>query len=198
MYVDADEEVSNELQTEIIKVINSNNSPDGYYVVRKIFSLGKWITHGGWFPDLTFRIFRKDKYLPEYAEVHGGFAPAGQTGTLNGFLYHYSFPTITEYLRKMNDYTSLQVSNKLKSGEIKRPLGKIIFSPILHFIKRYLIKKGYRDGKAGFVLAVLSAISTLVLYSKLWEYQYKKRKGLNLPPITNIEIRRLKKRYYSA
>lgn len=199
MYVDADEEVSDELQGEIKKLLNADTTTDGYYVVRKVFSLGRWIMHGGWYPDLTFRIFRKDQYKPEYAEVHGGFAPAGRTGTLNGCLYHYSYPTITEYIRKMNDYTSLQVTNKLNSANIvNTPIRKIIFSPILHFFQRYLIKKGYKDGRVGFVLAVLSAISTLVLYVKLWEYLSKKRHGLILPPVTNMEIRKLKKRYYSA
>jgi glycosyltransferase involved in cell wall biosynthesis len=199
MYVDADEVVSAELKREIIKVVSSNGSADGYYMVRKVFAFGKWIMHGGWFHDHSFRLFRRDKYIPEYAEVHGGFATKGHTEILGGFLYHYSYPTINEYLRKMNDYTSLQVSNKLKSGNIESVgLTKIILSPISHFFRRYFSQKGFKDGRVGFILAVLSSISTLALYSKLWEYLHKKQNGLELPPITNKEIAGPKENYYSA
>jgi glycosyltransferase involved in cell wall biosynthesis len=197
MYVDADEEISDELKDEIQKVIVSKDSADGYYVVRKVFSFGKWIMHGGWFPDRSFRLFKKDKYIPEYAEVHGGFTTKGHIGVLNGFLYHYSYPTIGDYLRKMNDYTSLQVSNKLKTDKVESVgIMKILFSPISHFFRRYFSQKGYKDGRVGFVLAVLSAISTLALYSKLWECLHKKRNNLPLPPITNAEVRRFREHYY--
>jgi glycosyltransferase involved in cell wall biosynthesis len=198
MYIDADEEVSSELKNEIKNAITNNKSTDGYYIVRKVYAFGKWIMHGGWFPDHTFRLFRRDKYIPEYAEVHGGFAARGRTEILKGFLWHYSYPDISSYLRKMNDYTSLQVSNKLKSEKVKSVgITKIVFSPAFHFFRRYFSQKGYKDGKAGFILAVLSSISTLTLYSKLWEYLHKQRNGMELPPITNTEIRFLKENYYS-
>lgn len=199
MYVDADEEVSPELGTEIKNAVQGNNQTDGYYLVRKVFALGKWILHGGWFPDRSFRIFRKDNYIAEYAEVHGGFKTAGRTEVLNGFLYHYTYPSISDYLKKMNDYTSLQVSNKLRSDNTEKVgFAKIILSPFSHFLRRYISLKGYKDGSVGFVLAVLSAISTLALYAKLWEYQHKKQNRVDLPPVTNTEVRRLKENYYSA
>ena len=199
MYVDADEEVSIELKDEILRVIRERDSADGYFIVRKVFSLGKWIMHGGWFPDHSFRLFRRDQYIPEYAEVHGGFTTKGHTEILGGFLLHYSYPTINDYLRKMNDYTSLQVSNKLKTDKVESVgIMKIIFSPMSHFFRRYISQKGYKDGKVGFVMAVLSAISTLALYSKLWEYLHKKRKDVPLPPVTNAEVRRSREHYYST
>lgn len=199
MYIDADEEVSDELKGEIKKVISNKESADGYYLIRKVFAFGKWIMHGGWFPDHSFRLFKKDKYIPEHAEVHGGFTTRGRTEILKGFLYHYSYPTINEYLRKMNDYTSLQVSNKINSGGAgSLRISKILFSPASHFFRRYFSQKGFKDGRVGFILAALSAISTQALYSKLWEYQHKKENAVPLPPITNAELRRFRERYYPA
>jgi glycosyltransferase involved in cell wall biosynthesis len=200
LYIDADEEISPELKASIGRVIDGNTRFDGYYVGRRVEVLGSWMMHGGWYPDWTFRLFRKDLVKAERAEVHGGFTVDGPKGRLEGDLFHYTYPTIEEYLRKMNDYTSLQVSGKLAhcpgaSGLIL----KILFSPLSYFIRKFFSQRGYRDGARGFVLAVLGSIYTFALYAKLWEYSWRKeRNETDLPPITNVALREFKKRYHAA
>jgi glycosyltransferase involved in cell wall biosynthesis len=192
-YIDADEEVTEELKGDILSAIASPSAREGYEVPRKVRAFGKWIRHGGWSPDHTFRLFRKDKYVAEPAEVHGGFSVRGAKGRLSGPLLHYSYESIEHYVRKLNDYTSLQVSNKL--GE-SHGVGwtKIVFSPLSHFFRKYISQQGYRDGFHGFVLAVLGSLYTLALYAKLWEYGFRMREGKNLlPPISNTELTRLKR-----
>ncbi len=194
LYVDADEEVSAELRDEILETLSSPGGFNGYEIPRKVFILGRWIRHGGWFPDYTLRLFRKTSYHPEFAEVHGGFAVGGEKGRLNGFLNHYTYNSLEQYIAKMNDYTSLQVSNKLRTNRKPVHVLKLFFSPLSHFFRKYVSNSGYKDGMIGFVLAGLGAISTLALYAKLWEYQMRTREGAgNLPPITNVDLQQFRR-----
>ncbi len=194
LYIDADEEVSEELRDSILLTVRDPGSVDGYMLRRRVWAFGRWIEHGGWSPDFTLRLFRRDAVIPLPAEVHGGFTVSGESGTLDGPLYHYTYASIRDYLAKMNDYTSLQISSKLKESHSGGHPGKIILSPISHFLRRYFTTKGYRDGMPGFLLASLSAIYTLALYAKLWEYRMREREGKGtLPPITNVELRPLKR-----
>ena len=194
-WIDADEEVSRELKDDIIRVTNSSQPCDGYFVARKASVLGKWIEHGGWFPDWQFRFVRNGKIIPEYQEIHGGFTTSGAKGKLNGILYHYTYRSIEEHLRKMNDQTSLHVSNKLQEHrQLNVGLQKILFSPISCFMRMFVLQKGYKDGMHGFILAFYSALYTLLMYAKAWEYQFRVNEGKGVvPPITNVEIQQLKR-----
>ncbi len=192
MYIDADEEVSPELKTDIIRTVADPGSKPGYSFLRKSMIFGRWTEHGGWFPDHTFRLFRKDSYRPEHAEVHGGFTVDGEKGILAGLLFHYTYDSIEQYLSKMNDYTSLAVSNKMKGERSDARLAKIILSPLSHFARKFFSNGGWKDGVHGFILAALGGIYTLALYAKLWEYRRLLREG-SAPPITNVELQRAKR-----
>jgi glycosyltransferase involved in cell wall biosynthesis len=193
LYIDADEEVSEALKNDILATISSGDAKEGYSIPRKVSILGRWIIHGGWYPDYTFRLFKKSACVAEPAEVHGGFYVRGEKGTLRGELYHYTYPTLEEYINKMNRYTSLQVSGKLREKPQRRiGAGKLILSPFSHFVRKYFSQKGYRDGVLGFILAVFGSIYTLALYAKIWEFQYRSRTGGELPPITNLDLQRVK------
>ena len=185
LILDADEEVSTELAGSIREVIDSTEAKEGYFVNRKVQVFGKWILHSGWYPDWQFRLARKATIVAEHQEVHGAFTTRGQQGNLRGELFHYTYPTIAQYLEKMNDYTSLHVSNKI--GDARAPLRvgarKILLSPVVYFVKMFVFKKGYKDGMHGFLLSVYSALYTLLLYAKIWEYYLRRAEGaVNLPP----------------
>ena len=194
-WIDADEEVSDELREELLKEINQPSAKDGYYVQRRVWALGKWIEHGGWFPDRQFRLVRKGKYVAEYQAIHGGFTTTGPKGSLIGFLNHYTYTSISEHLRKMNDQTSLHVSNKLKDNpSIDVGWQKIVLSPVSYFLRMFIVRRGYKDGRQGFLLAVYSALYTLLLYAKTWEHRWRVKEGKGiLPPITNSEVQQLKR-----
>jgi glycosyltransferase involved in cell wall biosynthesis len=196
-WLDADEEVSNELKNSIMKTTYSHDSSDGYYVPRKAWAFGKWIEHGGWSPDWQFRLVRKGKQVAEYQEIHGGFTTHGTTDRLNGYLYHYTYKDIAEYLRKMNDQTSLHVSNKLRNNpSIIVHWYNFILNPLSDFIRMFFSKGGYKDGMHGFILAAGSAMYNLLVYAKTWEYLFRYAEGKNiLPPITNEAVQQAKRRY---
>ncbi|HTK83088.1 MAG TPA: glycosyltransferase family 2 protein [Bacteroidota bacterium] len=192
--LDADEEVSTELALSLRDTIAQPEAADGYYVNRKVQVFGKWIYHSGWYPDWQFRLMRKASLVAEHLEIHGAFTTHGRKGRLEGELFHYTYDTIEQYLEKINDYTSLHVSNKLKDEpDLRVGLGKIVFSPVSHFLRMFVVNKGYKDGIPGFFLSVYSALYTLLLYAKTWEYQFKKAGAAELPPVTNFELQRYKR-----
>ena len=94
----------------------------------------------------------------------------------------------------MNEYTSLQVSNKMKDNpHAQARWSNLILNPLSHFLRMFFSKKGYKDGFHGFVLALLDATYTLLLYAKLWEYRMRQADGKDkLPPITNAELNKVK------
>ena len=194
--LDADEEVSAELADSIKSIMKSPPVNDGYYVNRRVQVFGKWIDHCGWSPDWQFRLARKEKIVAEHQEVHGAFKTSGASAKLEGLLHHYTYPTIFQYLEKMNDYTSLHVSNKLRETPVMQVRWhKIVFSPFSHFLRMFVVNKGYKDGMHGFLLSAYSALYTLLLYGKLWEYQLRHKQGETLPPITNADVILYRRKY---
>lgn len=194
--IDADEEMSGELASEVNKVLLAPQGHAGYEILRKPFALGRWIEHGGWFPDYQLHFFRKDSFFPVHREVHGGFRIRGTTGRLDGLVYHYTYPTISSYVSRMNDYTSLQVSTRLDENPSARAGWHNLFlNPASAFLRMFMSRRGYRDGLHGFVLAALEAMNTTTQYAKLWEYRMRQAEGNGLlPPLTNAELNRLKRR----
>ncbi|MGA9118567.1 MAG: glycosyltransferase family 2 protein [Bacteroidota bacterium] len=192
--IDADEEMTEDLAREIQAMLREGTDAAAFEILRKPSAFGKWIEHGGWYPDYQMRLLRKNDYRPEHQEVHGGFTTAGRRGRMNGLLLHHTYPTIYSYVEKMNDYTSLQVSNKLKADPgVEAPWHKLLLSPLSHFLRMFFSKKGYKDGFHGFVLSLLDATYTMLLYAKLWEYRQRAREGnAAIPPITNSQLNVLK------
>jgi hypothetical protein len=95
----------------------------------------------------------------------------------------------------MNDYTSLEVSNRLaRDPEAMARRYNLLLSPLSHFLRTFVSLKGYRDGFHGFVLALLDAVYSLVLYAKLWEFRMRQAEGEGkLPPITNEALNEAKR-----
>jgi len=195
LVLDADEAVSPGLAGEIREAVGTGGGPDGYELPILMNFRGKWIRNGGWYPGYTLRLFRKERVGVEDAAVHGGYVVAGGKGRFRNPVHHYSYDSIAHYLAKMNDYTSLQVSNLLRSkpGYVPGP-AKLVFSPLSHFVRNYVTWKGYRDGLEGFLLASLDSIYALALYAKLWEYRTRSGAG-EPPPVDVAAVRAMKRRY---
>jgi glycosyltransferase involved in cell wall biosynthesis len=195
LVVDADEEIPANLADEIRALVAGSSHAEGYFIPRKMMFMGRWILHGGWYPGHTFRLFLRDRVVVEDAAVHGGYTVRGEKGYLVNPMLHYSYDSLAHYIGKMNDYTSLQVSNVLRSKPGYRPgLAKLFVSPLSHFVRNYFTRRGFRDGFPGFLLAVLDAVYALALYAKLWEYRTAGERGV-VPPVNMDEIRSVKKRY---
>ncbi len=167
LILDADERVTPELKQEIMEKINEN-SLSGFYIPRKNFFLGKWIRNSGWWPDYTLRLFRKEVSKMEPRAVHEKVNVTGPVGHINAPFEHYTYRTLSDYIGKMDNYASLSAV-ELESRSFISSFISMLFSPMVVFIKRYLVRQGFRDGLHGLVLAVLYSFYTFLKYAKVLE-----------------------------
>ncbi len=197
--LDADEEITEELKIEIESILSSNTDIAGYEIPRKSFFLGKWMKHGGWYPVHQLRLFKKSVTTMNVRPVHEGFEVQGKIARLTNAFNHYTYHSLHQYLEKMNDYTSLEVVNKLSA----RPNKKIqwynfLLNPSAVFVRMFFSLQGFRDGFHGFLLAMYSSLYTLLVYAKSWEYQIENPFGTAMknnsaqPPITTEQLLSLK------
>jgi len=169
--IDADEQVTPELKEEILKI--NLDVYDGYLIRRKNFLFGKEITTCGWNKDYQMRLFRKSKTTLPDKLVHEGFIVSGGKGILNNVIIHNTYSSLHNYLKKVNNYTSL------KAEEVYKSKGKVtaftIFSHAFSAFFRYFISlKGYKDGIHGLIISFVNSLSTMLTYVKIWE----KKRGL--------------------
>ncbi|PRX35697.1 glycosyltransferase involved in cell wall biosynthesis [Orenia metallireducens] len=165
LVVDADERVTPALKDEILNRLNSPQA-EGYKIPRKNYFLGKWIKYCGWYPDYTLRLFKAHNRYSGL--VHEGVKVEGRVDKLNNALIHYTYRDLKHYLSKINHYTTLDAEKKYKASK-KIGIAYIILRPIVEFIKKFILKKGFLLGMQGFILSVLSSYYQFLKYIKLWE-----------------------------
>jgi glycosyltransferase involved in cell wall biosynthesis len=189
--IDADERVSPPLKEQIIATIESASPFNGYHIPRENWFLGKQIRRCGWDNDRPLRLFRREGAQVTDTQVHEGFVTQGPTGSLTAPLIHLTYKSLYQYLEKMNEYTSIEVRNRLRARP-DRPVGwpHLALGPLGAFWKLYVVRKGALDGFHGLLLCLLSSFSVLIGYAKIWEYQMRHREGKGMfPPIRTEEVR---------
>jgi glycosyltransferase involved in cell wall biosynthesis len=170
--LDADERFTPELKAEVINAIKEN-SHDGFYVPRKNFFMGRWIRHGGWQPDYTLRLFRKSAGKVESREVHEKVIVNGSVSYLKNPLVHYTYNSVSDYLKRMDIYSELAAKELKKTGVAPNMLDFLI-RPLITFIKMFFFRFGFLDGRYGLVLALLYSYYTFLKYAKTWEMKQKR------------------------
>jgi hypothetical protein len=130
--------------------------------------LGRWIRYGGWYPDYSIRLFRKDRGRFEQREVHESIRINGKTDKLKNPLEHFTYRNLSEYIQRMDRYSTLAAIEMNGGGRRSGP-GNILFRPILTFFRMYILQQGFREGIYGLLLSVLYSYYTFVKYAKLWE-----------------------------
>ncbi|HMK56244.1 MAG TPA: glycosyltransferase family 2 protein [Dissulfurispiraceae bacterium] len=175
LVLDADERVPPALRKEIQAAILAPGC-DGFFIPRRNFFLGKWIRHGGWWPDAVLRLFRKNSGAFDLREVHEKVVVKGSVSSLSAPLEHYSYRSLSEYMRKMESYATLSAKEYLKENR-KPTVKSIIVNPVSTFIKMYMLRRGFLDGVRGFMLAVLYSFQTFLKYAKLWELSAADKTG---------------------
>jgi len=176
--LDADEPVESALAEEIRTIISSSNSYDGYRIPRKTFFLGKWIRHGGWYPDDNLRLFRKGKGRFEERAVHEAVKVTGTVGRTKHAIEHYAYPDLASYMSSINKYSSLAVTEMSQRGITTFKAGwiNILLRPVFTFIYKYLLRLGFLDGKQGLVLNMFHAYYVFAKYAKAWEHNNRGHK----------------------
>lgn len=169
--LDADEEVSPELQKSLAIFFASGASERfaGARFPRRVWFLGRWITHGDWYPDWSLRLFRRDRARwGGDAFVHEKIACDGPVAALRGDLRHYSFPTLASHVAKINPFADLFLAQQKARGKSWSPAAAV-FRPFWRFFRAYVLRRGFLDGFPGFYIAIATAFGAFVRYSRLYE-----------------------------
>lgn len=170
LLLDADEEIPATLCKEIPQLITTAGV-DYYRIPRKNLIFGKWIKSEHWWPDYTYRLFKKDSITWDDT-IHSIPFTKGVGRDLpvqsESAIIHHSYSTISQYLTRLNRYTDHQLTDLVQQGYNFRWQDVIKF-PVSEFLRQYFARKGYRDGLHGLALSLLQAFSELTLYLKLWE-----------------------------
>lgn len=173
--LDADEELTPALIAEIERVIpQTPPSLNGYKIKRRAFFLGRWIRHCGWWPDSQLRLIRRGSGRFSNEPVHEGLRVEGDTPDLKEPMNHYTYDSITQYLDKMNRYSSLGVVKVKKKKKIFW-VYYMTLAPLFTFTRMFFSRLGFLDGWHGFVVCGLSAFHDFAKYAKLWEKEVLKR-----------------------
>lgn len=167
--IDADERVSERLRASIEERLTGPKWL-AYEFPRRNTFLGRQLKHGEGYPDWSLRLF--DRRHGQWSEdpVHEKVLSGGPVGRLNGDLIHESADTLRTYLDKQNRYTTLQAESLYAAGARATGL-KLILSPLARFIKFYVIRGGFLDGRAGLVHILIGCFNSFMKNAKLLELE---------------------------
>lgn len=172
LVLDADEEMTDTLACEIREAVASPKAADVYFLSRRNNFLGKWMGHGGWYPDRVARLFKRDgaRWTSKITHSHLDLAPNAKTARLKNDLLHYTYPTLQEFIRKADRFSTKQAEQVLAQNRIPKRLRlRLIAAFPIKFAETYIYKHGWRDGMHGFVASTLMAMRVFMRYAKLWE-----------------------------
>jgi glycosyltransferase involved in cell wall biosynthesis len=177
-FCDSDEEVSRELASEMIAALEtarSTGAARGFRITRRSQFLGRWMDVGPWAHDTPLRLFRAADARVTEASVHEGIHVDGPIAALSSPLFHYTHTTLSESIRRLNLYTTLEARDRVSRRRIHAL--DLLVSPLGVFLKYYVVKGCWRAGMRGYLLACITAIYKMVLYVKIREIQMRGETG---------------------
>ena len=173
--LDADEALSPELQQEILNSFAALDPEAGYKIPRRSYHLGRWIDHGGWYPDLQLRLFNKSHSQWNTAGLHEKVITKREL-RLKKPILHWVFKSLSHQVVTNDRYSTLGAEQLRKNGK-KFFFLKLLFKPVSKFLETYIWKRGFLDGMPGFIIAVGASYSIFLKFAKLWEMEMLEKKG---------------------
>lgn len=171
--LDADEEVSEKLKTEILKLkdLPENQRADGYKIPRLSFYMNRPIHHSGWYPDWQLRFFNRNKGGWKDVLIHESVEMLLEMKVfkLKNDIFHYSFENVAHHHKMIGErYAPLAAEQMFQSGKLTSPF-KIYTVGLTTFLQSYILKAGFLDGLPGFVIARFAAHHSFLKHLLLWE-----------------------------
>lgn len=170
--LDADERVSAELRTEILE-LDETSLADGYRFPRLAFYMGRPIRHGGWYPDRQLRLFDRRKGRWKQVRVHESVSMVFEATVrdLRSDLLHFSVQSAAHHHRMIGErYAPLAAEQMFADGRRTTPVSIALAGPAA-FLRSYLLKGGFLDGLAGYVIASFAGHHAFLKHLLLWEMQ---------------------------
>ena len=166
--LDADERVTPELAAEIKTTLARRPSAAGYRLPRVTFHLGRWMRSTDWYPDYQLRLYdrRRARWAGKY--VHESVKADGPVEYLRSELQHYAYRDRAHHLETMDRYTTLAAKQMFEEGR-RAGLFHVIVHPPAAFFRNYVLRGGFRDGKAGLIVSAMNARYVGLKFAKLWE-----------------------------
>lgn len=171
--LDADERITPELAEEVTDLVGAEPELKAYTIPRRNHIGKYWLRHGGEYPAAQLRLFLKDEFKYEEAEVHPRAFLDGDCGHLKGDIIHYSHDDFSDYVRSLDSHTSLE-ARKWHLTKRKMSLGHAIWRALDRcFYRRLWRKKAYKDGVYGITVAGFSGMYQILSWLKVWELETK-------------------------
>jgi glycosyltransferase involved in cell wall biosynthesis len=168
--LDADERLSPALADSVRRALEAPGDRAGFECARLTFHLGRPIRHGGWYPDRKLRLFDRRRGKWGGRNPHDRVEVAGPVGRLEGDLHHESYRSLSDHLRQIDFFTDIAAREKRARG-VRSSLPALVLRPFGKFLRMYLLKAGFLDGVAGFVVAITGAYYVFLKYAKLRELE---------------------------
>jgi glycosyltransferase involved in cell wall biosynthesis len=186
LLLDADEVLSPELQKEIQQTLSVEPPFSAYWIPRLNLILGRWMRHGGFYPDHKLRLFRRGAArLSEGVGPHSTPQHEGHKGTLKHDMLHYAYPDLTVYLEHMNRYSSEIAVLLNKRGRSSKPLAAFLINAVLNplatFLYNYIFRLGFLDGREGLLLHINHSVYIHWKFIKAWWIGKKQEPGNQNP-----------------
>jgi glycosyltransferase involved in cell wall biosynthesis len=166
--LDADERVTPELAAEIKSVIAKGTAAAGYRMPRVTFHLGRWMRSTDWYPDYQLRLYdrRRARWAGKY--VHESVKADGPVEYLRNELQHFAYRDVAHHLETMDRYTTLAAKQMFEEGR-RAGFFHVLVHPPAAFFRNYVLRGGFRDGKAGLIVSAMNARYVRLKFAKLWE-----------------------------
>ncbi len=173
LLLDADEVLTPELQAEIKDLLRGEPIYRAYWIPRLNLYFGRWMRHGGFYPDHKLRLFRRgEARLSEGVGPHSTPQFVGPRGTLTHNMLHYAYPTMGIYLEHMNRYSNEIAQLLHKNGRDSRSLPAFVWNAVLNpmatFIYNYFFRLGFLDGREGLILHLNHSVYIHWKFIKAW------------------------------
>jgi len=189
--LDADEWLTPELVSEIKTLLSGEPLYTAYMIPRLNFIFGRWMRHGGLYPDHKLRLFRRAvARLREDTEPHATPKTQAPTGKLKNHMLHLQYPTVQYYIEHMQRYSTATIPLFLRMGRTSDSffafVANTIFNPVLTFIKNYIFRGGFLDGKEGLIFHLNHSAYVNWKFVKAWE-AHRAATGKNAQPAASVD-----------
>ena len=174
--LDADEQLSDELRSEILEEKHTLGAHAGYDMPRRTFYVDEWMDHC-WYPDRKIRLFDRRRGRWGGTDPHDSWrVTEGSVKSLRGDILHRSFDSVSEHLQTIDRFSEIAARELFRQGRRVS-----VLSPVVHgaaaFVRLYLVRRGFLDGFGGLVVSLLSATATFTRYAKLRYLQRAEERG---------------------